>query len=103
MRRVLAAAVLLCTACASPWSLRYKAGTAFNLYDSARYDEKRACEGPTSQSKPDWCGPCQSALNRHLDAVELAQAAAKRPGKAPWQKKRLKKTTPAVESACPKP
>ena len=94
-----AAVLLLCCGCAVPWSIRSQTGTRFNQYDDARYAEKRACEGPASQ-KPGWCGPCQSALNRLLDAVELGQSASKRPGRAPWQKKRLKKAGDAVTAAC---
>ena len=94
-----AAVLLLCCGCSVPWSLRSQTGTRFNQYDDARYAEKRACEAPGT-TPPAWCGPCQSALNRLLDAVELGQAATKRPGSAPWQKKRLKATGKAVESAC---
>jgi len=100
--RIVAILLLGCCGCAAPWSLGYKTGTDFNQYESARYDEKRACEGPTSQNKPGWCAPCQYALNRQLDAVELAQNATRRPGKAPWQKKRLKTTSAAVTEACPR-
>ena len=101
MRRVLVL-VLVSTGigCVSPWSLRSKTGTAFNLYDYSRYVEKNACEGPRSQNKPGWCGPCQYALNRQLDAVGLAQDAEKRPGSAPYQKKLLAKTSAAVKTAC---
>lgn len=91
------AVLLLCCGC----SLRSQTGTAFNLYDSSRYDEKRMCEGVAAP--PGWCSPCQYHLNRLLDAVELGQAAGKRPGKAPAQKKRLKETSAKVREVCPQP
>lgn len=89
--------------CRSLPTLRNNVGTATNLQAVAEFDLNRACvfKAGAFVSGPAWCVPCLSALHRNQEARDLALASTKIPGKAPWQKKRLKETAKAVETACP--